>query len=219
MGVLHAEIGSLLVHHLTEADGIASDVLRQGIGGIVVALEHHLVNEVAQQIALAQAHSGVTADKDVLCDADGVSQIAVLEGEQTGHHLRERGHETGFVGVFLAEDHACGVVDEHPGVGREGCQRIGSIDRISIEDGSESGVVDGVDMLKAYLFRGESDATACLITPVAGGNGGEKRQQTSPSEKWCSCHVIRFFATKLLKKLQISLIFRTFATLFKKCRN
>ena len=194
-------------------------MLRQGIGGIVVALEHHLVNEVAQQIALAQAHSGVTADKDVLCNADGVSQIAVLKGEQTGHHLRERGHETGFVGVFLAEDHACGVVDEHPGIGREGCQRIGPLDRVGVEDGVEHGTVDGVDMLEAYLFGGESDATACLITPVAGCDNGKKHQQTRPSEKWCSYHVIRFFATKLLKKLQISLIFRTFATLFKKCRN
>ena len=91
----------------------------------------------------------------------------------------------GFVGVFLADDHPCCVVDEHPGVGREGfelfrCRRVGR------EDGAEGGAVDGVDVLQAYLFGGECDATACLITPAAGDNSGEEDEQTRASEKMCS---------------------------------
>ena len=47
VGAGHAEVGSFFVHHVAEGERVAADVLGHGVGGIVVALEHHLGDEVA----------------------------------------------------------------------------------------------------------------------------------------------------------------------------
>jgi len=182
VGVGHAEIGGLLVHHVTEGQCVASDMLRDGIGGIVVALEHHLVEQIAQEIALTQTDSGVLADEHVVGDPYRISHITILEGQQTGHHLRERGHETGFIGIALTDDIARGVVDEHPGIGTEATELLPPFHRVGIEYRAERKAVDGVDLLESQLLWGEGDTSACPIDHIAGDGDSEEQEQESQAE-------------------------------------
>ena len=153
MGVVHPKIGSLLVHHVAEFQGVASDMLRQSVGSIIVAHQHHLVDQVAQQIAITQPDSGVLGDIHVVRNPDGVCRIAVFERQQTGHHLGEGGYELWLIGIPLTDDHTCRVVDEHPGLSRDGIQHFRPLNRVLFKQRTKGNRVYPADSLQPLLLR------------------------------------------------------------------
>ena len=66
MRTVHTQILGLLVHHVAKGQSVSTNMLGYGVGRIVVAHQHHFIDEVAQPIAISQPHSGVLGDIDIV---------------------------------------------------------------------------------------------------------------------------------------------------------
>ena len=56
-------------------------MFRQGIGSIVVAHQHHLVDQVTHHVAIVQLHPRVLGHKHVWRNLDGIVHITVLHSQ------------------------------------------------------------------------------------------------------------------------------------------
>ena len=122
MGAVHTQVARLLVHHLAKIIDSTAYMLRNGKGGIVVALKHHLADDVAQKIPVAKPHTGVFRPEHILGNLYGIAHFTVFQGQHARHHLRQAGREHALVGVLRRDEQSRGVFNEHPRFGRQPAQ-------------------------------------------------------------------------------------------------
>ena len=124
VGVLQAQLGRLVVHHLHKIFDGGGRVLCQHVGRVVAAHQHSGVEGVLQTDLLARqkarpgrprAHGGIGR----FADRDRAGQVAaaVFHGQGQRHHLGNTGWIIGAHAVVL-QQHLAGVRIQHQVGGR-----------------------------------------------------------------------------------------------------